>query len=388
MGKYVRIALAALFLSCIALSPRASSQNIPAVDLFGGYSYLRFDFPANSVTAFSSQRVALHGWEFSGAVGLLRHLSAEADFSGHHRTNCGDSPFDCDNFSYLFGPRYNFGARTARTTGFVHGLFGQDRMDFPLSSGVSIRDASVAAGVGGGLDIWAFRHLGLQLGPADFLYTHHLNNVDVPTQYSYRVSAGIAFRFGGPEKEPEPQPKAKPVPAKCKAHRSLIRPWHKSKPPDCEGQPAEGQPSEAQPAPASASKPKTHRSWIRPWHKTTVPAETQPSETQPAPAPAPRTAQPSASAAPSAPRGLSIRPLGIVVGPQEFDGAKVLHIEPGSVAEMASLKVGDLIKAVDDKVVRTPMELAAELSDKVGKVRISIQRGDFATETTILLGGR
>jgi PDZ domain-containing secreted protein len=55
---------------------------------------------------------------------------------------------------------------------------------------------------------------------------------------------------------------------------------------------------------------------------------------------------------------------------------------------MASLKVGDLIKAVDDKVVRTPMELAAELSDKVGKVRISIQRGDFATETTILLGGR
>jgi S1-C subfamily serine protease len=77
-----------------------------------------------------------------------------------------------------------------------------------------------------------------------------------------------------------------------------------------------------------------------------------------------------------------------VVGPQEFDGAKVLQIEPGSVAEMASLKVGDLIKAVDDKVVRTPMELAAELSDKVGKVRISIQRGDFATETTILLGGR
>jgi len=52
---------------------------------------------------------------------------------------------------------------------------------------------------------------------------------------------------------------------------------------------------------------------------------------------------------------------------------------------MAALHVGDLIKAVDGKTVRTPMELAAELSDRTGKVRITIMRGDFATETTLLL---
>jgi hypothetical protein len=32
------------------------------------------------------------------------------------------------------------------------------------------------------------------------------------------------------------------------------------------------------------------------------------------------------------------------------------------------------------------MELAAELSDKSGKVHIGIQRGDFATDMVILLG--
>ena len=85
---------------------------------------------------------------------------------------------------------------------------------------------------------------------------------------------------------------------------------------------------------------------------------------------------------------MAIHSLGVVVAPQEFDGAKILQIEPGGVAEMASLKAGDLIKSVDGKVVRTPMELAAELSDKIGKVRISIQRGDFATETVIMLGAR
>jgi PDZ domain-containing secreted protein len=52
---------------------------------------------------------------------------------------------------------------------------------------------------------------------------------------------------------------------------------------------------------------------------------------------------------------------------------------------MASLHIGDLIKAVDGKAVRTPMELAAELSDKTGKVRITIQRGKVTTETELLL---
>jgi hypothetical protein len=32
------------------------------------------------------------------------------------------------------------------------------------------------------------------------------------------------------------------------------------------------------------------------------------------------------------------------------------------------------------------MELAAELSDKAGKVTIGIQRGDFATDVVLLLG--
>jgi S1-C subfamily serine protease len=78
--------------------------------------------------------------------------------------------------------------------------------------------------------------------------------------------------------------------------------------------------------------------------------------------------------------------LGAAVGPQEFDGAKILEIVPGGIAEMASLKVGDLIKSVDGKAVKTPMELLAELSDKSGKVRIGILRGDVATETLILIG--
>jgi S1-C subfamily serine protease len=85
---------------------------------------------------------------------------------------------------------------------------------------------------------------------------------------------------------------------------------------------------------------------------------------------------------------MSVHPLGILAAPQEFAGARILQIEPGGVAEMASLHVGDLITSVDGKPVRTPMELAAELAGKTGKVRIGIVRGKFVTETEVLLGAQ
>jgi len=301
--------------------------------------------PANFVTPFtSSQRLDLKGWEFSASVGLLHHLAAEADFSDHSLSNCGGSTVNCSNFSYMFGPRFTIGDRSSRITGFVHGLVGRDRMDLP-ESGLSVSDTSVAFAGGGGLDYWLFRHIGVQLGPVDYVYTHHLNSDAVSSQGSFRAAGGIAFRFGG--EFPASEPKAPKEP-----------------------------------------KTESHRSWKRPWHKTTsAPSESQPttvSSAPPRPAPSVQPAQP----LPTPSHGMAIHSLGVVVAPQEFDGAKILQIEPGGVAEMASLKAGDLIKSVDGKVVRTPMELAAELSDKIGKVRISIQRGDFATETVIMLGAR
>jgi hypothetical protein len=242
----------------------------------------------------------------------------------------------------MFGPRYTFGNRGRRLTGFVHGLVGRDNATL-IYSGGSLADTSVAVAGGGGIDYWAWRHIGFQLGPVDYFYTRHLNAFGVPTQSSFTAAAGIAFRFGGevPSSEPKPAKPAKEAKAE-KAHRSLIRPWHKTYPPP-------GQTSTSQPSTVAANR--------------------------------------TAPAAVNLPgRGMQITAFGAVLGPQEFDGAKILEIVPGGVAEMASLHVGDLIKSVDGKPVRTPMELAAELSDKSGKVRIGIQRGDFATETLILLG--
>jgi PDZ domain len=348
MKLSISLALTALILTAVGFA-----QSTPAVDVFGGYSYLNLEVPSSGSTV--SQSFKLNGWDASGSIGLFHHLSAEADFSGHQLGDCGGiSGLNCSDFSYMFGPRFTFGDRSNKATAFVHALVGRDRATILAISGLGLNDTSIAAAGGAGLNYWFMRHVGVQLGPIDALYTNHLNNQGASGQLTYRAAAGVAFRFGGNFPETEKKPKA---------------------------------PKEQK------EKPKYHRSWKRPWHKIpNEPTETEPSaqpSSQPSGQPAPpapttrRTAQPAPSASS---RGMSIRPLGIVAAPQEFDGAKILEIEPGSVAEMASLHVGDLIKSVDGKAVRTPMELAAELSDKTGKVRITIQRGTFTTETVILLG--
>ena len=330
MKNIVHFALAALCFAGIA-----SAQNLPPIDVFGGYSYLSFDLPANAATVPTSQRLGMNGWNVSASVAVFRRFAAEADFGGHQLGDCtGVSGLTCKNFSYMFGPRFLFGDHSKKLTGFVHAVAGQDRMDLNVS-GVSTTDTSVSAAAGGGVDYWFMKHIGVQLGPVDYVYTSHLHNDDVSGQNSYRVSAGVVFRFGGNFAEKEPSPKPKPD---TSSSAPAPRPRR-----------ARGQ------APAAAPEA----------------APSQPAQPLGLPG-----------------RGMSIASLGVVVAPQEFDGAKILQVVPGGVAEMASLKAGDLIRSVDGKAVRTPMELAAELSDKTGKVRIGILRGDFATETMIVLGIR
>jgi len=349
MKDFARYALAAFCLVSIA-----SAQKFP-VDIFGGYSYYAFDQPASGSTPY--EQLKLNGWDASFAVGLFHHFGAEADISGHQLNDCaGAAGFTCKNFSYMFGPRFTLGDRSNRLTGFVHGLVGRDQATLlGLSSATAVSDTSMAFAGGAGGDFWVFRHIGLQFGPIDYVYTNHLTNNGASGQGSFRAAGGIAFRFGGDFPEQEPKPPKEPKVKSEGGHRSWIRPWHKSRPEPTEGQPAET----PVPAPAPHKQP--------------------PPQTQPPAQP------PTAASASTSSRGMSIRAIGVVAGPQDFDGAKILQVDPGSVAEMAALHVGDLIKAVDGKTVRTPMELAAELSDRTGKVRITIARGEMMTETVILL---
>ncbi len=189
MKKIVLVALAAFLIPGIS-----SAQNIP-IEVFGGYSYYNLDLPANPGLGVStSTRLNLNGWDISGSLFRWHHLSVEGDVSGHTISNCNNNTSEnCSNFSYMFGPRYNL-RDGSKMTFFLHGLVGQDRATLNLN-GASLNDTSLAFAGGFGVDYWMFRHIGLQLGPVDYIYTRHLNDEDYPSQSNFRASVGVVFRF-------------------------------------------------------------------------------------------------------------------------------------------------------------------------------------------------
>jgi hypothetical protein len=86
-------------------------------------------------------------------------------------------------------------------TGFVQALVGSDRISGGTGLegiGLSASNNSLGVAVGGGVDYWINGRMRVRLGQADYLFTRHLNNLDVPSQHNFRFSAGIVFSLGGP----------------------------------------------------------------------------------------------------------------------------------------------------------------------------------------------
>jgi hypothetical protein len=107
--------------------------------------------------------------------------------------------------------------------------------------------------------------------------------------------------------------------------------------------------------------------------------------TNQAPAPTPHA---TASAQHAIGGSMEIDALGVTVRLGQNPGAEITDEAPNGVAAVAGLHPGDVINEVDGKVVKTPMELAAELSNRPAgdKVRLGyLLHGAWQTETVILL---
>lgn len=86
---------------------------------------------------------------------------------------------------------------------------------------------------------------------------------------------------------------------------------------------------------------------------------------------------------------MKISALGIMAAVGQQQGAEIAEVFPNGVAALAALHRGDVINAVDGKPVKSPMELAAELSSrKAGdKVRLGYSlHGQWQSETVVILG--
>ena len=163
---------------------------MPLIELFGGYSFARFDNGGGSGTNLNGV-LGSFGWNIKPWLQLVADSSYNiVNVSGTKNVLYGNH----------WGPRVFRRVRNRwAATPFIEALVGGTRADTTVSGagGYSTSINCISYKVGGGIDIKPSRHLEIRLFDVDYYRTTigtglHQNN--------YWASAGIVVRlFGGSE---------------------------------------------------------------------------------------------------------------------------------------------------------------------------------------------
>jgi hypothetical protein len=200
-----KVFVSATVLFCLFTSTRVLAQDVPQVEVFGGYSYLKGN--STRYNGFAS-----HGWDASLVENLNRWVGLEADLSDHYGTSADDLRIRSDvltvplnyapRFTFLFGPHFSY-RKSPKITPFAHALSGGVRGTGTVSfltrpcgpgivCGITKSQTALAMAFGGGLDGQVARHISIRLIQADYLRANFSEN----PQNNARISAGIVFTFG------------------------------------------------------------------------------------------------------------------------------------------------------------------------------------------------
>jgi hypothetical protein len=151
---------------CTLASVAAQAQE--KVELFGGYSYLRF------------RSSNLNGWEIAGQYKLTDWAGGVADFSGHYGSTNG---VGTSTHTFLFGPQISL---PSSFSPFGHLLLGGAH-----NSTGGVGNSSFSMALGGGLDAELVEGIHWRLIQTDYVITQFGSR----SQNSFRFSTGILIRF-------------------------------------------------------------------------------------------------------------------------------------------------------------------------------------------------
>ncbi len=188
----------------VGMSVLAETQEVPQVEIFGGYSLFHFDKQdVDSLAAgagvpagtFSINQI-MHGWEGAAQFNINKWLGAVADISGHYGTPvsvAGVGDVKASTYNYLFGPQINIRGNKAK--GFVHALFGGNHIGAHTEpAGFSATDNAFAFAIGGGVDVNVSKTFAVRPGQFDYIYTNH--DFGLGHQNNFRFSAGVVLNLG------------------------------------------------------------------------------------------------------------------------------------------------------------------------------------------------
>jgi hypothetical protein len=178
--KRAAIFLFMVFSVVTAASSLSAGQVAPQWEIFGGYSYMRFDSPPLGYPTWTN----LNGFNAEVTYNITHRFSVTADGSGGYGSMI-------TAYNYMIGPQYSL--RKEKSKYFAHAFFGKAENTVSITTLIKSGFESVgrAFAVGGGYDRdltprFTFRVMG------DYLHTDTFGN----SQGDARISTGLVFHFG------------------------------------------------------------------------------------------------------------------------------------------------------------------------------------------------
>ena len=166
-----------LLLLTIGTAWPSPAQDMPRIQVFGGYSYTRYDTPSFGF----SDTTGLNGYTFSPAYNLIRGFGVVAELSGQYKTGANLRDIAAGpQFLYARGNILFFGRL----------LFGKARS--LVQVGGPQEDSSRVVIGGGGLDYNISSRFAVRAFQVDYVHT----NLFTTTQNNLRFSTGLVYRWG------------------------------------------------------------------------------------------------------------------------------------------------------------------------------------------------
>jgi hypothetical protein len=190
-----------VFFACVLLlwSGLAVAQNAPAVEIFGGYQFLRAH---SGINVGGLDNFSLNGWDASLSGYFNHYLGVTGDFAGTYGTprttfpQIGQVAVNTHLYTFMAGPVLRISNKSPFQP-FAHVLLGGAHVRGSASlSGVggttfTNTNTGFAWAPGGGLDLKLLPLIGVRLAQVDLVQTRIGGN----TQNNFRYSAGIVVRF-------------------------------------------------------------------------------------------------------------------------------------------------------------------------------------------------
>lgn len=221
LARNVILVLLVLLLSLL-FAGSVAAQETPAVEVFGGYTFIHSRL-GNVVVLSESRALAgqaaplptpkdpavtanLQGGSGSIAINANRWFGVVGDFgvsklSKVDAGSLGSADVNATLFSYLFGPRFSY-RKHEKVTPFAQALFGGVRVgDISAPGGNFAKgENAFAMTVGGGFDVKVHKNIAIRAIQAEYLMTRFTDigssTGDKGRQNHIRISTGIVFRFG------------------------------------------------------------------------------------------------------------------------------------------------------------------------------------------------